>query len=68
MVYRVRGNGFLYNMVRIMVGTALKYNEGKMSIDDIKALFVTGDRSAAGKTVAGYGLYLYDVYYGEELF
>ncbi|MBQ3823969.1 MAG: tRNA pseudouridine(38-40) synthase TruA [Clostridia bacterium] len=67
-VYRVKGNGFLYNMVRIMVGTALKYNEGKMSIDDIKALFETGDRSAAGKTVAGYGLYLYDVYYGEELF
>ncbi|MBR2327809.1 MAG: tRNA pseudouridine(38-40) synthase TruA [Clostridia bacterium] len=66
--YRVRGNGFLYNMVRILVGTALKYNEGKITLSDIESLFNGYNRSLAGKTVSGAGLYLNDVWYGEEIF
>ena len=65
-VYRVKGNGFLYNMVRILVGTALKYNENKITLEEIESLFTVSQRSLAGKTVGGEGLYLNEVYYGEE--
>lgn len=59
---RVRADGFLYNMVRIIVGTYLAANEGKlkMSVSDIIA---TGDRSYAGPTAPPHGLYLNEVFY-----
>lgn len=66
--YRVRGNGFLYNMVRILVGTALKYNEGKITLSEIESLFSGYNRELAGKTVSGDGLYLNNVCYGEDIF
>lgn len=59
------GDGFLHNMVRIMVGTMIFYNEDKFDDNYIKSLFEIPDRTRAGKTAAACGLYLDKVYYDE---
>lgn len=55
---RVRGNGFLYNMVRIMVGTLLEIGFGRRSKDSIKEALVSGNRQDAGPTAPSQGLML----------
>lgn len=65
-IFIVKGNGFLYNMVRIMVGTLLDIGSGKYHPDDIPAMLKAKDRSAAGKTAPPHGLYLWKVEYGER--
>lgn len=60
---KVSADGFLYNMVRIMVGTLLYVNEGKLTKQDITELFDTRDRTKAGVTVPPHGLYLNRVFY-----
>lgn len=59
----VKGDGFLYNMIRIIVGTLLWVNEGKINADDIPAIISAKDRSLAGKTAQPHGLYLNRVFY-----
>ena len=59
----VCGDGFLHNMVRIIVGTLIYISEGKRTNKDITYALETGDREAAGKTVAPCGLYLNKVFY-----
>lgn len=66
-IFRVCGNGFLYNMVRIMAGTLLYVNMGKISKDDISGIIESQDRTRAGITAVPDGLYLNKVYFsGEE--
>lgn len=67
-VFTVAGNGFLYNMVRIMVGTLLYINEGKIEADAIEEIIRSRDRTKAGITVPPQGLYLNKVFYDEEGF
>ena len=59
----VSGNGFLYNMVRIMVGTLLEISSGKIGQGKIDEIIEAKDRSKAGFTAPPQGLYLNDVYY-----
>ena len=61
------GNGFLHNMVRIMAGTLLNINEGKMSLDDVrKSLSASSNaRESAGVTLPACGLYLNRVIYDD---
>lgn len=59
----VKGNGFLYNMVRILVGTLLDINEGRIKIDEIEDIMKARDRKLAGRTAPPHGLYLHEVYY-----
>lgn len=59
----VSGDGFLHNMVRIIVGTLIYISEGKRTEQDILNALETGDRELAGKTVAPCGLYLNKVFY-----
>ena len=59
----VKGDGFLYNMVRIMVGTLIFINEGKLDADSIPAIIEAKDRNLAGKTIGAQGLYLNKVFY-----
>lgn len=66
-IFSVTGNGFLYNMVRIMVGTLLDINSGKIQKDTIKEIIKKKSRDSAGITVSGEGLYLDKVYYEEVL-
>jgi tRNA pseudouridine38-40 synthase len=60
---KISGDGFLYNMVRIIVGTLLEINEGKRSPDDFKRILERKDRTAAGRTAPAEGLYLNRVFY-----
>lgn len=67
MVYfRVEADGFLYNMVRIMVGTLLFVSEGKIKSGELKSVIASGQRSRAGKTAPPQGLYLNKVNYQEN--
>ncbi|GMB10032.1 tRNA pseudouridine(38-40) synthase TruA [Thermolongibacillus altinsuensis] len=62
-VFQLIGNGFLYNMVRIIAGTMLEVGIGKIKAEDIPHILEKKDRSLAGKTAPGHGLYLWKVYY-----
>ncbi len=63
MVIRFVGEGFLYNMVRIMVGTLLDVGIGKRKPEDMKEILAACDRTKAGRTAPGHGLYLWKVDY-----
>lgn len=60
---RIRGNGFLYNMVRIFVGTLIDINEGVFAPDALGGIIAAKDRLAAGRTAMAHGLYLNRVFY-----
>ena len=62
-VFTVGADGFLYNMVRIMVGTLLRVQQGKFSPEDIPGILEAKDRKAAGSTAPACGLYLNRVFY-----
>ena len=62
-VIRVTGNGFLYNMVRTLVGTALQYSYGKTNEKTVKEMLSTGNRKLCGKTLPAKGLCLESVEY-----
>ena len=59
----VTGSGFLYNMVRIIVGTMVDYSLGKVTLDQINDALGNGNRSSAGRTMPASGLYLYNTEY-----
>lgn len=59
----VKGDGFLYNMVRIMAGTLIYINEGRIPADAVPYILEAKNRNKAGKTAVPYGLYLNRVYY-----
>lgn len=59
----VTGNGFLYNMVRIIAGTLVYVGMGKLTVADVRALLESGDRTKAGKTLPPQGLHLISVEY-----
>lgn len=61
--FTVTGDGFLYNMVRILVGTLLEVGTGKRDKHSIPALLEAKDRSQAGYLVPPHGLRLEAVYY-----
>lgn len=61
----VKGDGFLYNMVRIMAGTLIFINEKKLAPDSIPEILAAKDRNLAGKTIQAHGLYLNRVFYGK---
>lgn len=64
-VVKITGNGFLYNMVRIIVGTILDVGYGKIDKTDVGLALKVGDRNLAGKTVLARGLVLHSVEYTE---
>ena len=57
------GNGFLYNMVRIIAGTLVDVGLGKIQPNEIKNIIESKDRKNAGKTLPPQGLYLLKVEY-----
>jgi tRNA pseudouridine38-40 synthase len=61
--FEISGDGFLYNMVRIMAGTLLLAGVGKISAGEVGDIISSGDRKRAGKTAPAQGLYLVEVYY-----
>ena len=61
--FRIRGNGFLYHMIRIIVGTLLQVGNGKREPDDIREILEAKDRTKAGPTVPAKGLCLKELRY-----
>ena len=58
LIIGVEGTGFLWNMVRIMVGTLVEVGVGRFEPDEIPAMLAAKDRNAAGSTAPPHGLYL----------
>ncbi len=63
----VTGNGFLYNMVRTIVGTAIAFAQGSITQEEVVRSLEEGDREAVGKTMPPQGLTLESVDYGDIL-
>ena len=63
LVIRVCGNGFLYNMVRIMTGTLVEIGLGKIPAEELPAIIASCDRRRGGRTAPPQGLFLKQVYY-----
>ena len=61
------GNGFLYNMVRALVGTCVYAADGKFSPDDVPAILEGRNRTAAGPPVPAGGLYMTKLWYQEDV-
>ena len=61
--FYITGSGFLYNMVRIIVGTLVAVGEGKILPSDIPKIIESQERKNAGKTMPAHALYLYKVKY-----
>lgn len=61
--FEISADGFLYNMVRIIVGTMAAVGQGKLTPEDIPEITAARDRSRAGITAPPHGLYLHDVKY-----
>ncbi len=59
----VSADGFLYNMVRIIVGTLIEVSEGKINIADLDYIIKSCQRNNAGRTAPACGLYLNEVFY-----
>lgn len=62
-IISVTGNGFLYNMMRIIAGTMLEVGIGNIKVEDIKTIIEKEDRKNAGKTLPPEGLILKEVKY-----
>lgn len=62
------GNGFLYNMVRIIAGTLAYVGDGRISPDEIGDIITSCDRTRAGITAPPHGLYMADAVYDIDLF
>ena len=63
---KVEADGFLYNMVRIMVGTLLRIQQGKIAPDEIPSIIEKKNRKYSGPTAQACGLYLNRVNYEND--
>lgn len=63
---RISGNGFLYNMVRIIVGTLIRVGRGFYTPENVKEILEAKDRKAAGVTAPAHGLMLVEIRYPEK--
>jgi tRNA pseudouridine38-40 synthase len=61
--FEITGDGFLYNMVRIIVGTLIDVGMGRITSNDILSIIESKDRRRAGRTAPAHGLYLVEVFY-----
>jgi len=59
----IKGDGFLYRMVRIIVGTLVEVGRGVRAVDAVPVIFKAKDRHQAGRTAKAHGLTLVRVYY-----
>lgn len=68
LVFTVRANRFLRNMVRAMTGTLMDLGYGKITIDQLLEIVASGKRSKAGQSVPASGLFLSQIEYPASLF
>lgn len=63
LIFTITADRFLRNMVRAIVGTLMLVGEGKISVEEFKSIIEKKDRSKAGRSVPGHGLFLYEIKY-----
>ncbi len=65
-IISVKGDGFLYNMVRIIAGTLVDVGRNKIDADSLKEIIESKDRKNAGHTAPPWGLYMAEVYFNDN--
>lgn len=65
LIFTIRADRFLRNMVRAIVGTLLEVGRGKISVSDFKKIIESKNRGAAGASAPAYGLFLAEIQYPE---
>jgi tRNA pseudouridine38-40 synthase len=68
LVFTIRADRFLRNMVRAIVGTMVAVGQGKLTVDEFSKIIEAKDRGGAGASVPPEGLFLADIVYPESLF
>lgn len=66
LVFRIKADRFLRNMVRAIVGTILEVGKGRMTVDDFRAVIERKDRCEAGTSVPAHALFLEEVEYDTD--
>ena len=61
--FTITANRFLRNMVRAIVGTLIEVGRGRMSLEEFAKVIASGSRTAAGESVPGHALFLWDIQY-----
>ncbi|MEY8848261.1 tRNA pseudouridine(38-40) synthase TruA [Psychroserpens sp. XS_ASV72] len=67
LVFTIKADRFLRNMVRAIVGTMINIGQGKITLDDLHNIIKSKDRSEAGYSVPAHGLYLKEIVYPETI-
>lgn len=67
LVFTIKADRFLRNMVRAIVGTLIEVGRGKMSADEFRKIIEKKDRGSAGTSVPAQGLFLVDIEYPKEI-
>ncbi len=67
LIFTIKADRFLRNMVRAIVGTLLEVGKGKLSLNDFRKIIEAKDRGAAGASAPAKGLFLVDVEYPERM-
>jgi tRNA pseudouridine38-40 synthase len=68
LVFTIKADRFLRNMVRAVVGTLLEVGYGKLTFEDVHKIIESKDRSNAGASAPAHGLYLTKVEYNDTIF
>ena len=68
LVFEIKADRFLRNMVRAIVGTFIEIGQGKLQLEQLHDIIVSEDRSEAGASAPAHGLYLKQIEYPKELF
>ncbi|MDE5611758.1 MAG: tRNA pseudouridine(38-40) synthase TruA, partial [Odoribacter sp.] len=66
LVFTIKANRFLRNMVRAIVGTLLEVGQGKLTVEEFRKIIESKDRCQAGSSVPGHALFLCDITYPEN--
>lgn len=68
LVFTIRADRFLRNMVRAIVGTMIEIGFGRLSTEEFEAIIIAMDRGRAGKSAPAKGLFLTDIEYPSDIF
>jgi len=68
LIFTIKADRFLRNMVRAIVGTIVDLGRGKISLTEFESIIEAKDRSEAGLSVPAHGLYLINVEYDEDIY
>lgn len=66
LIFTIKANRFLRNMVRAIVGTLLEVGQGKLTLEEFRKIIESKDRCQAGSSVPGHALFLCDITYPEN--